>query len=82
MSHHKEPIEIETWLINSISNSLEMKSHEIDPTVPFESYGVDSSTAISLSGDLEEWLGCSLDPMIFFDYPTIESLTNYLSNSF
>jgi acyl carrier protein len=80
MSHNKETIEIKTWLINSISNYLEIKSDEIDPSIPFESYGVNSSTAVILSGDLQEWLGCSLDPMIFFDYPTVEALADYLSN--
>jgi acyl carrier protein len=79
MSHNKDPIEIETWLVSSISNLLEKDPEEIDPTISFESYGLDSSAAITLSGDLQDWLGCSLDPTIFFDYPTIEAITEYLS---
>jgi acyl carrier protein len=79
MSNQKEAGEIEAWLINSISELLEIEPNKIDPTVTFESYGLDSSAAVILSGDLQEWLGCSLDPTIFFDYPTIEAVTQYLT---
>ena len=74
----KSSEEIESWLGDSISEHLQIDPQKIDPQVSFESYGLDSSTAIILSGDLQEWLGCDLDPMIFFDYPTIEALTKYL----
>jgi acyl carrier protein len=78
MSHNKTASEIETWLINALSESLGIDSEQIETDVSWESYGLDSSTAVVLSGDLQEWLGCELDPTIFFDYPNIEEMTKYL----
>ena len=70
--------DIENWLVSHLSQLLEIEPNEIDPHVSFNEYGLDSSAAIGLTGDLQEWLGQNLDPTLLFDYPTIEALANYL----
>ncbi|MEL6606584.1 MAG: acyl carrier protein, partial [Cyanobacteria bacterium J06614_10] len=40
--------------------------------------GLDSSAAIGLTGDLEDWLGQSVDPTLLYDYPTVDALVAYL----
>lgn len=72
---------IENWLISKISELLELNPDQIDVKKPFTSYGVDSVTAVALSGDLEEWLGRRLTVTVVFDYPDIESLAGYLAES-
>ena len=72
---------IEEWLVNYIAQVLEIEPDEIDVTVPYERYGLDSAAGVTLTGDLSEWLGCSIDPSILYDYPTIESLVEYLTQS-
>jgi acyl carrier protein len=62
-----------------LAELLQIDPSKIEPQISFESYGLDSSSAIILSGDLQDWLGCSLDPTIFFDYPTVEAITEYLT---
>lgn len=76
----KEPstAEIQSWLVAYLANLLEINPSEIDVTVPFNRYGLDSSAAVGLTGDLEEWLGRELDPTLAYDYPTIEALARYL----
>lgn len=81
MSDKKSYSEIESWLVNSISELLNIDPNQIDPTVSLETYGLDSSTAVILSGDLQDWLGFPLDPTIFFDYPTIEQISDHLSQA-
>lgn len=70
---------IEAWLVSHLSSILEIDSQEIDTTLPFEYYGLDSEAAVVMSGDLQEWLGCELDATLLLDYPTIEALVEYLA---
>lgn len=71
--------EIESWLTSYIADLLEIPQEEVDPMANFDEYGLDSALAISLSGDLEEWLGCKINPTILYNYTTISSLSKNLS---
>ncbi len=35
-----------------------------------------------MTGDLEDWLGCELDPTLLYDYPTIDALAWHLAEEF
>ena len=70
--------EIQTWIVNYVAELLEVKPNKIDVTIPFDRYGLDSSAAVGLAGDLETWLDQELDPTLLYDYPTIEALTKHL----
>ena len=70
--------EIETWIVNYVAELLEVEPNKIDVTIPFDRYGLDSSAAVGLAGDLEDWLERELDPTMVYDYPTIKSLTQHL----
>jgi acyl carrier protein len=72
--------EIQTWLIPYIAELLEIKPDEVNPTIPFERYGLDSSSIVGLTGDLGEWLGVDIDPDLLYEYPTIETLANHLAS--
>lgn len=78
MVHNKTASELEEWLIHALSESVGIAPDQIEFDVSWDSYGLDSSTAVILSGDLQEWLGCNLDPTIFFDYPNIKEMTEHL----
>ena len=71
--------EIQTWLVSYLAKLLENEPDEIDVTIPFDRYGLDSATAVGMTGDLEEWLEYELDPTLIYDYPTIEALAGHLS---
>ena len=71
--------EIKTWLISYLAELTEMESDEIDTNLPFERYDLDSSAAVGLTVDLEEWLGQELDPTLLYDYPTINTLAKHLA---
>lgn len=70
---------IQTWIVAYVAELLEVEPESVDPTVSFDRYGMDSSAAFALTGDLEEWLNCEIDPTDIYDYPTIESLSEHLS---
>lgn len=70
--------DIRQWLINKISSLTEKPLVEVQLFTSLSEYGLDSMHAISLSGDIEDWLGFSIEPTIAWDYPTIEAMTDYL----
>jgi acyl carrier protein len=70
--------EIQDWLIAYMAELLEVNIDKVDISTPFERYGLDSSAMVVLSGDLQAWLGCELDPTLLYDYPTIQALVSYL----
>ncbi|NJM71685.1 MAG: acyl carrier protein [Scytonema sp. RU_4_4] len=69
---------IQAWLVSYLAELLEIDSDEIDVTIPFDRYGLDSSALVGLTGDLEAWLGRELDPTLLYDYPTIDALVQHL----
>ncbi len=72
-------VAIQAWLVSYLAELLEIEPDEIDVRITFERYGLDSSAAVIMTGDLEEWLGYELDPTLIYDYPTIEALARHLS---
>lgn len=72
--------EIQEWLVSYLAELMEIPPNKVDLQKPFERYGVDSSVAVGLTGDLEEWLGYEIEPTLLFDYPTIEAVAQHLAN--
>jgi acyl carrier protein len=75
----RTPEDVQEWFLAYLAETLQAAPDRIDIKAPFEVLGLDSVTAVGMSGDLETWLGFSVDPMAVFDYPTIESLSNHLA---
>lgn len=80
ISKAKSATEIQDWIVAYLATLLEVEPEEIDVTVPFDRYGLDSSAAFGLTGDLEEWLQAEIDPTLLYDYPTVEALVQHLSS--
>lgn len=78
----KEPpsaAEIQAWIVAYLAELLEIDPDEVNPTIPFDRYGLDSAVAVGLTGDMEDWLGRKLDPTLLYDYPTVEALSQHLA---
>ncbi|WP_073072326.1 AMP-binding protein [Phormidesmis priestleyi] len=73
------PDEIENWLIAYLALYLKVPSNEININEPFANYGMDSSVAVSATGELAQWLNLELDPTLFWEYPSIKAVVQYLS---
>lgn len=72
---------IKNWIINYMAELLEIERESIDADTDFDRYGLDSSTLVILSGDLQTWLGRNIEPTILYDYMTINALSTYLANN-
>jgi len=72
---------IQVWLVARLSERLGIEAHEIDIREPLASYGLGSTDAVILAGELAEWLGRKLSPALVYQYPTIETLARHLAES-
>jgi acyl carrier protein len=73
--------EIREWLIAKIAERVGASPGAIDPSRPFTVLGVDSTEAVVISGELQEWLGRRVPPTIAWDYPSIDAVARHLSSS-
>jgi amino acid adenylation domain-containing protein len=67
-----------SWLQARLYEVAGIEPEEIDPKAPFDRYGLGSIEALSLVGQLEEWLGCTLPSTLLWDYPNFEALSEYI----
>ena len=69
---------IQEWLLSKLAEVLAVEPAEIDLREPLSTYGLGSIAAVTLTGDLETWLGIELSPTLFWEYPTVDGLAVYL----
>lgn len=71
--------DIQCWLQLCIAESIHIGAEEVDVTLPFSYYGLDSVASLCISGELEIWLGRELPQTLIWDYPNIEELSAFLA---
>ncbi|MFI6041602.1 SDR family NAD(P)-dependent oxidoreductase [Nocardia sp. NPDC051321] len=62
-------------MAEKISRIIGMDPAAIDRTATFAAYGLTSSDAVGLSGELEEWLGRDLPETLLYEHPTVAQLS-------
>ena len=72
--------EVQAWIITWLQDNAGITYESIDLDKPFADYHLDSLTSVELSYDLEEFTGKKLDVTVAFNYPTINKLSEHLSN--
>jgi myxalamid-type polyketide synthase MxaB len=73
--------EVRGWLLARFAKRLGLTPDRIDAAQPFTRYGLDSADALSLVGELEDWLGRRLSQTLAWDYPNIDALAAHLSST-
>ncbi len=73
--------QIQDWLIDYLADEMQTPPETIDVYAPFETFAIDSAAAVGMTGDLEEWLGCRVDPILAYDYPTIDAMAKHLAEA-
>ncbi|MGK7875123.1 MAG: AMP-binding protein [Xenococcaceae cyanobacterium] len=71
---------IESWIETWLAKQPEIKAKAIKRQTSFADYGMDSVLAVELIEALENWLEITLEPTILWNFPTIESLAQYLES--
>jgi acyl transferase domain-containing protein/acyl carrier protein len=73
--------EIQDWLLQEIAKAIGIKSEDLNPRLPFDSYGLDSILALSVIGAAQTSIGLELSPLLLVHYPTVESLSQHLAKT-
>lgn len=72
--------EIESWLVDRISQLTGVPPGEVDVRAPLTRHGLDSVALIAVTADLEKWLGYRFRENPLDAHPTIESLARFLAD--
>lgn len=70
---------IRTWVLNYVARLVVMPAAEIDTKTSLSDYGLDSTAAAGLSGDLADWLGVHLEANLLKDHQTIDAVVNFVT---
>jgi acyl carrier protein len=71
--------DIQDWLVCQLAARIQIDPDDIDICAPFESFALESADALVLLTQLEQWLGCPVPPVLIWNYPTIELLSQRLA---
>jgi len=69
------------WLMKKVAERLGVVAGAIDPAQPLVRYGLSSAVAVGLAGEISEALGLDLPATLFWDYPSVAELAEYLDAS-
>ena len=70
--------EVRGWLRARIARRVGLRPEEVPSDQPVTRLGVDSTEAVVISGELQEWLGRRVAPTALWDHPTIDALAAHL----
>ncbi|WP_159839859.1 acyl carrier protein [Nocardia sp. CY41] len=73
---------IQDWLVERVADYTERALREVDPFVPLAELGLDSVSAVTLCGEIEDRWSLEVDPVLVFEYPTIADIAAYLADEF
>ncbi|HZC09855.1 MAG TPA: acyltransferase domain-containing protein, partial [Mycobacterium sp.] len=73
--------QIAAWFVSQLSAELGLSPQEIDTSLSFAHYGLDSVRAIRLTAALEAWLQREVSPTLAYEYPTIDLLSKQLAGA-
>jgi len=73
--------DIRAWVVAELARSLNVGPGAIDPAAPLETLGVDSLSAIGMTGALSAWLVRDLPATLMWEHGSINALAEALADS-
>ena len=70
--------QFETWMTQWLVVRASVEPTAIDRDKPLVDYGLDSMTAVELSGEIHDLAGVELTPLAIWEHPTIAKLCEYI----
>ena len=74
-----QPAVVRNWIAQWLANKSGISSSQIDTSRPFADFGLDSLRAVDLANELERWLLRPVEPIVFWNHPSINALAEHLS---
>ncbi|WP_016700041.1 acyl carrier protein [Actinoalloteichus spitiensis] len=73
--------EIREWLVTNVAARTGVAAAEVDVDQFLDEFQLDSTEALVLAGELENWLGVEVSPTALWYHPTITRLAEHLATS-
>ena len=70
---------VERWISQWLVVRAGVPPEEVELEKPFAEYGLDSMTAVELSGELADWSGIELTPVVAWNYPTVGRISAFIA---
>lgn len=67
------------WLIEKIAHRLGVEQSEVAPETYFDEMDLDSTEALILAGEIENWIGFELSTTTLWYHPTIKDLAAHIA---
>jgi acyl carrier protein len=71
--------EIKQWMTERLAAQLKIPVTSVDTSRQFDAYGLDSRTAVAVSGELEKVVERRLSPALLIEHPTIDGVARELA---
>ncbi|MEU5692913.1 acyl carrier protein [Actinosynnema sp. NPDC020468] len=69
---------VQEWLVGKIAHRLGVPADQVRTDQYFDEFDLDSTEALVLSGELENWLGFELETTALWYHPTIADLARHI----
>ncbi|WP_111976831.1 acyl carrier protein [Algibacillus agarilyticus] len=73
---------VKTKASELLAERLRIDVIEVDMNKKLTSYGLDSIDAVTMIGDLEDWLDIELPSTLLWDYDTINDVAQFIVENF
>jgi len=75
---HEDRAQVRRQLVARLAELLGMDAESIEDEVSMADYGLDSSLAVGLSGEIGRWVGTQQDPGLLWSCPTVQALVEHV----
>lgn len=72
--------DIARWLTEMVGVRLGVPAADVDVEQYFDDFGLDSTEALVLAGELESWIGVELPTTALWYHPTIADLSAFIAD--
>ncbi len=74
--------DVQDKVVALLAECLKVETTEIDLEKQLTSYGLDSIDAVTMVGDIEDWLEIELPSTLFWDCENIREVASYIVDNF
>ncbi len=71
--------QLQAWMIAYLVDLFDIRPDEVDITLPFDQYGLDSAATVAFTSDLGNWLGVRLDSRLMIEHETVQAVARHIS---
>ena len=73
--------QVQAWMVAYLVDLFDISPDEVDVSMPFDQYGLDSAATVAFTSDLGNWLGVKLDSRLMIEHDTVEAVARHIGTA-